>query len=79
MQEMRVYLPHRQASVQMSGLRRHGMGKFLNDKKGDLKMGDKKMLNENDIMQVNGGMVAGLEEISGGEQENERYRKEDDR
>lgn len=42
-------------------------------------MGDKKTLNENDIMQVNGGMVAGLEEISGGEQENERYRKEDNR
>lgn len=31
------------------------MGQYLNDKKGDLKMGDKKTLNENDIMQVNGG------------------------
>lgn len=37
-------------------------------------MGDKKVLNENDILQVSGGMVAGLEEISVDELENEQER-----
>lgn len=40
------------------------------------KMGDKKILNENEIEQVNGGTVFELEEIINDELENERHRRE---
>ena len=39
-------------------------------------MGDKRILNENEIEQVNGGTVFELEEIINDELENERHRRE---
>ena len=42
-------------------------------------MDDKKTMNENDIKQVNGGMVAGLEEISGEPEYDSEHKTEEKR